>query len=108
MCASVNVRKFCESLETSPQIRSVPDPKNHGTLEQPSPRTAHALKRMALGPESDIPLLSDWIARTSHLPYLGLVVAWVTSRLVTKESHRVPEAVSQSYVFGETPPTDSA
>jgi hypothetical protein len=26
------------------------------------------------------------MARTSHLPNLGLVVAWVTSRLVTKES----------------------
>jgi hypothetical protein len=35
------------------------------------------------------------MARTSHLPNLGPVVAWVTLRLVTKESHwfwkRVPQ-----------------
>jgi hypothetical protein len=54
---------------------------------------------MARGRECDIPLLSDWIARTSHLPNAGVVVAWVTLRLVTKESHRVPEAVSQGYIL---------
>src|ERR1700692_3566106 len=44
---------------------------------------------MAPGLERDIPPLSDWMARTSHLPNAGLVLAWVTSRCVTKESHRV-------------------
>ena len=32
------------------------------------------------------------MARTSHLPNLALVVAWVTSRLVTKELRKVLEA----------------
>jgi hypothetical protein len=32
------------------------------------------------------------MARTSHLPILALVVAWVTSRLVTKELRKVLEA----------------
>ena len=31
------------------------------------------------------------MARTSHLPNLALVVAWVTSRLVTKELRKVLE-----------------
>src|SRR6266478_6936499 len=54
----------------SAQIKSAPDPKNHRTLEQPSPRTAHTRKGTQL--EGDIPRLRDWMARTSHLPNLGL------------------------------------
>jgi hypothetical protein len=50
------------------------------------------------------------MARTSHLPNLALVVAWVTSRLVTKELRKVLEADPPriSFLSGrEISPTDS-
>ena len=50
------------------------------------------------------------MARTSHLPNPGPVVAWVTLRLVTKESHKVLEAGPPrlSLLSGrEISPTDS-
>src|ERR1700726_3757923 len=69
---------------------------------------------MAARPACDIPRLRDWMARTSmartsHLPNLALVLAWVTSRLVTKELRKVLEADPPriSFPFGrEIPPTD--
>jgi hypothetical protein len=48
--------------------------------------------------------------RTSHLPNFALVVAWVTSRLVTKELRKVLEADPPRISFlagGEVSPTDS-
>src|SRR6266446_6788378 len=45
--------------EPAPQIKNAPDPKNHRTLEQPSPRTAHTPKIRRPSPEEDIPRLRD-------------------------------------------------
>lgn len=50
------------------------------------------------------------MARTSHLPNAGAVVAWGTLRLVTKESHKVLEAGPPRLSFHsdrEISPTDS-
>jgi hypothetical protein len=50
------------------------------------------------------------MARTSHLPILALVLAWVTSRLVTKELRKVLEADPPRISFlpgREISPTDS-
>jgi hypothetical protein len=48
------------------------------------------------------------MARTCHLPNLALVVAWVTSRLVTRELRKVLEADPPRISFPiESSPTDS-
>src|SRR6266550_4367825 len=99
-----NLEFFWKTCATN---KKRPDPTNHGMLEQPSPRTAHTPK-IRNPAEGCIPRLRDWMARTSHLPNLGLVVAWVTSRLVTKESHRFWKRSPKVFLSGrKISPTDS-
>src|SRR5271157_866767 len=83
--------------ETSPQIRSVPDPKNHGTPEQPSPELL-TLKDRAPGPRAE---------------YHSCAIAWhqraIGERRVCanighlatgySQSHQVLEAVSPGSRF---------
>jgi hypothetical protein len=71
--------RFSEKLQH--QITSAPDPKDHGTPEQPSPELL-TLEVMAIGPRAECHYRGIEMALTGHLPNTISVVTFVISRLV--------------------------